>query len=131
VDVTWAHEWIADYADAWRRGDDEVVAELFTKDAVYRSSPFRAAAEGRDAIREYWRSATSTQEGLELEFGEPVVSGNRVVVEWWAQMRDAGQDLTLPGCLLLRFASGGRCEELREYWHREEGRHAPPDGWGR
>jgi ketosteroid isomerase-like protein len=131
VDVSWASEWIEDYADAWRRGDDEVVAELFTEDAIYRSSPFRSPTVGRDAIREYWRTATATQEDLELEFGQPVVHGNRVVVEWWARMRDQGQDITLPGCLLLRFASGGRCEELREYWHLEQGRHAPPEGWGR
>jgi ketosteroid isomerase-like protein len=131
VDVSWASEWIEDYADAWRRGDDELVAELFTEDAVYRSTPFRPPTVGRQAIGEYWRTVTSTQEGLELEFGEPVVHGNRVVVEWWAWMRDEGQDITLPGCLLLRFASGGRCEELREYWHLEQGRHEPPEGWGR
>jgi hypothetical protein len=69
MDATWASEWLDDYADAWRRGDDKVVAELFTDDAVYRSGP-------------------------------------------------------------LRFASGGRCEELREYWHLEQGSHEPPEGWG-
>jgi hypothetical protein len=131
VDVTWASQWISDYADAWRRGDEEVVAELFTEEAIYRSSPFRPPTVGRDAIREYWRTVTSTQEGLELEFGDPIVNGNRVVVEWWAMMRDEGQDITLPGCLLLRFATGGRCDELREYWHSEPGRRPPPEGWGR
>ena len=45
-------------------------------------------------------------------------------------MRDEGSEITLPGCLLLRFAPGGRCEELREYWHVEEGRRDPPAGWG-
>jgi ketosteroid isomerase-like protein len=131
MDVTWASEWIEDYADAWRRGDDEVIAELFAEGAVYRSSPFRPPTVGREAIREYWRESTSTQEDLELTFGQPVVHGNRVVVEWWAVMTDDGKDVTLPGCLLLRFASGGRCAELREYWHLEQGRHDPPDGWGR
>jgi ketosteroid isomerase-like protein len=131
MDVTWASEWIEDYADAWRRGDDEVIAELFAEGAVYRSSPFRPPTVGREAIRQYWRESTSTQEDLELTFGQPVVHGNRVVVEWWAVMTDDGKDVTLPGCLLLRFASGGRCAELREYWHLEQGRHDPPDGWGR
>jgi ketosteroid isomerase-like protein len=131
MDVTWASEWIEDYADAWRRGDDEVIAELFAEGAVYRSSPFRPPTVGREAIRQYWRESTSTQEDLKLTFGQPVVHGNRVVVEWWAVMTDDGKDVTLPGCLLLRFASGGRCAELREYWHLEQGRHDPPDGWGR
>src|SRR5918995_2232415 len=129
MDVTWATEWIEDYADAWRRGDDELVGELFTEDGVYRSSPLRPATVGRASIREYWRNAIASQEALDLRFGDPVVHGNRVVVEWWAVMRDDGQDVTLPGCLLLRFTSGGRCEELREYWNRAEGRHEPPDGW--
>jgi hypothetical protein len=130
MDVTWASEWVEDYADAWRRGDPEVVAELFTEGAVYHSSPLREPTIGREAITEYWRQSTATQEDLELRFGQPIVHGNRVVVEWWAVMRDDGSDVTLPGCLLLRFASGGRCEELREYWHLEQGRHEPPEGWG-
>jgi hypothetical protein len=45
----------------------------------------------------------------------------------WAE----GEEITIPGCLLLRFAPDGRCEELREYWHVEPGRYEPPDGWGR
>jgi ketosteroid isomerase-like protein len=131
MDESWALEWIEDYGNAWRRGDAEAVAELFTEDAVYRSSPFRAAATGREAIRAYWEEATSTQEDLELRFGDPVVHGKRVAVEWWAVMEDEGQEVTLPGALLLRFATGGRCSELREYWHLDEGRTDPPEGWGR
>ena len=57
----------------------------------------------RSGIRDYWTRATSTQEELELRFGEPVVEGNKVVVEWWAIMRDEDAWITLPGCLLLRF----------------------------
>ena len=45
-------------------------------------------------------------------------------------MRDSGKEVTLPGSLILRFGPGGRCLELREYWHLEEGRSEPPAGWG-
>jgi ketosteroid isomerase-like protein len=131
MDDSWAREWIDAYAEAWRSKDDEAVAALFTEGGVYRSSPFRPASTGTEEIREYWRGATSTQEGLDLRFGEPVVHGNRVVVEWWVVMTDDGREITLPGALLLRFAHDGRCEELREYWHVEDGRHEPPEGWGR
>jgi len=65
-----------------------------------------------------------------VRMGTPIVVGDRVVVEWWATMRDDGQEITLPGCLLLRFASDGRCAALREYWHVEPGRHGPHPGWG-
>ena len=131
MDDGWAREWIDAYAAAWRSGDDEAVAELFTDDGVYRSSPFRPPTVGTEAIREYWRGATATQENLDLRLGEPVIHGNRVVVEWWAVMQDDGREITLPGALLLRFGHDGRCEELREYWHLEDGRHEPPEGWGR
>jgi ketosteroid isomerase-like protein len=131
MDHTWADEWIEDYGEAWRRGDADALGELFATDAVYRVTPFRPPTVGREAIRAYWTGATSTQERLDLRFGEPIVHGNRVVVEWWAQMKDSGKEVTLPGCLLLRFRTDGRCEELREYWHLEDGRTAPPDGWGR
>jgi ketosteroid isomerase-like protein len=131
VDERWVGEWIEDYAEAWRRRDPEAAAGLFAEDAVYRSSPFRPPTVGGAGIRDYWASATATQEDLDLRFGEPVVHGTRVAVEWWATMRDEGEDVTLPGCLVLRFRSDGRCEELREYWHLESGRVEPPEGWGR
>jgi hypothetical protein len=125
-----AEEWIAAYGQAWVGRDPEAVVRLFTEDATYRSSPFRSPHVGADGIRDYWTRATSTQEELDLRFGNPVVDGRRAVVEWWAVMRDDGAWITLPGSLLLRFAPDGRCEELREYWHVEDGRHEPPPGWG-
>ena len=131
MDDSWAREWIEDYATAWRDADADVLAELFTEDAVYRSSPFRPPTVGREAIRAYWRESTASQQDLRLRFGRPLVHGNRVAVEWWATMRDSARDITLPGALILRFSPGGRCEELREYWHDEDGRTDPPEGWGR
>lgn len=123
-------EWIAAYGKAWVERDADRAVALFTEDAVYRSSPFREPHLGADGIREYWTRATSTQEELDLRFGEPVVESSKAVVEWWAVMRDEGAWITLPGALLLRFAPDGRCEELREYWHLEHGRRDPPPGWG-
>ncbi|MGH3012414.1 MAG: nuclear transport factor 2 family protein [Gaiellaceae bacterium] len=123
-------EWIAAYGRAWVARDADAAVALFTDDAVYRSHPFREPHAGSDGIREYWTRATSTQEEFELRFGEPVVEGSKAVVEWWAVMRDDGAWITLPGALLLRFAADGRCEELREYWHVDDGRREPPLGWG-
>jgi hypothetical protein len=124
-------EWLHAYARAWRERDDDAVANLFTEDAVYRSHPFRPPHAGRDAIKTYWRRVTSTQKSVDVQFGEPVISGSRVAVEWWAVVDEEGDGkVTFPGCLVLRFAEDGRCQELREYWHSEPGRHQPPDGWG-
>lgn len=123
-------EWVAAYGRAWREKDADAVVGLFTEDAEYRSSPFREPSVGTDGIRAYWTRATSTQEDADVRMGTPIVAGDRVVVEWWATMRDRGEEITLPGCLLLRFAPDGRCAALREYWHVEPGRHEPHPGWG-
>ena len=62
--------------------------------------------------------------------GTPFVAGDLVAVEWWTTMVDDGVQITLPGCLLLRFAPDGRCRTLREYWNLEPGLHDPHPGWG-
>lgn len=123
-------EWIEGYGRAWRDRDADAAASLFTDEAVYRSHPLREPHRGRDAIREYWAGATSSQADLDLLFGTPIVAGDRAAVEWWAQMLSDGEEVTLPGILYLRFALDGRCEELREAWHAEAGRIPPPEGWG-
>jgi hypothetical protein len=39
--------------------------------------------------------------------------------------------VTLPGCVILRFAPGGLCPALREYRNADFGRALPaPPGWG-
>jgi ketosteroid isomerase-like protein len=123
-------EWIAAYGRCWEARDPDAAAALFTEDASYRVTPFRDPHVGSPGIRDYWAGATSTQSGVALRFGEPVVAGNRAAVEWWATFTDDGAEVTLAGCLVLRFARDGRCEELREYWHHETGFRKPPDGWG-
>jgi SnoaL-like polyketide cyclase. len=130
-------EWIATYATAWRSKDAVAVTRLFAEDAVYRSSPTGVAHVGRDAIAEYWRRATATQQDLELRFGTPIRESNRVAVEWWAVMRDpewrpeaAGHWVTLPGCLVLRLDADGLCSALREYYNPAFGEAiAAPPGW--
>ncbi|CAN5752525.1 hypothetical protein BH20ACT23_BH20ACT23_19720 [soil metagenome] len=126
-----AQAWIDAYGEAWRAKDASGAAALFTEDGVYKSHPFREADVSREGISNYWMRATHDQRDLELHFGDPVVEGDHVAVEWWAAMTDDTGDVTLPGALILRFSDDGFCEELREYWHIEAGRHRPFEGWGR
>jgi len=124
-------DWIEGYRRAWVERDPEAAAGLFTEDASYRSSPFRERPNlGREGVLAYWTRATGSQEDVEVEMGEPLVDGDHVAVEWWTRMRSDGEDVTLVGCLLLRFAPDGRCEDLREYWNVESGRLPPHEGWG-
>lgn len=122
--------WIRDYARAWETADEDLIASLFSEDARYRSSPFREPFRGHDEIRAYWRRGAGAQQATRVRMGTPYVDGERVAVEWWATMIDEGEEVTLPGCLLLRFAPDGRCSDLREYWNLENGRWEPFDGWG-
>ena len=124
--------WLTAYHQAWMSHNAEQVAQLFTEDAIYHAHPFRPPYQGRAEIRAYWRRSTSSQEDLDLRWGTPIVSGNHMAVEWWAMMRDTDEgEITLPGCLILRFSANGLCEELREYWHVEVGSRIPPRvQWG-
>ena len=83
-------------------------------------------------IQAYWKDATPSQEDLDIRWGIPLVADNHLAVEWWATMRDrVDGDLTLVGCLFVRFSPDGLCEELREYWHIATGnRTSPQAGWG-
>lgn len=43
---------------------------------------------------------TATQSDVQVTFGEPVESGQRVAVEFWTVMRNEGELVTLPGLML-------------------------------
>jgi hypothetical protein len=62
-------------------------------------------------------------------WGRPVITEARVAVEWWTTMIDPRESkITLPGCLLLRFAPDGRCQDLWKYWQVQPGMQDPPGG---
>lgn len=73
---------------------------------------------------------TETQSDVRVRIGRPFGGGDRVAAEFWTNMRVAGEEVTLPGCLLLAFAPDGRCRALREYRHDEPGTINPPPEWG-
>jgi|1186.fasta_scaffold32291_2 hypothetical protein len=126
------NEWIGAYGRAWEERDAEAAAALFTDDAVYKDHPLGPPHLGSSGVHKYWSDVTATQSDVAVQFGSPVVSSDerRAAVEFWVNMANAGSDVTLTGILMLRFEPGGRCEELREAWHFEMGRHDPPAGWG-
>lgn len=123
-------EWIDGYRLAWEQRDPEAAAELFAVDATYRSNIFEAPHEGRAGVRAYWEDVTSSQSDVTVTMGRPFVDGSRVAVEFWTRMGVAGEETTLPGCLLLEFDEQGLCRRLREYWHFAPGSMEPPAGWG-
>ena len=125
------NQWIERYQRAWETADADEVTDLFTPDATYRSNVFKKPYLGRDAIRRYWLRAAGNQREVAVRTGRPIITDDRVAVEWWTTMIDPDQGaITLPGCLLLRFAPDGRCHDLWEYWQVSPGQQSPPVGWG-
>lgn len=123
--------WLEAYRSAWEDRDAEAAATLFDDRATYRANIFEEPFVGREGVREYWTTVTSTQEDVRVLMGRPFVDGPRVAAEFWTTMRSEGVEITLPGCLLLDFGEDGLCTALREYWHVETGsRLEPPSVWG-
>ena len=123
-------EWIEGYRVAWENRDPAAAASLFTEDATYRSNIFEDPHVGRDGVRDYWASVTSTQSDVRVRMGGPFVDGSRVTVEFWTTMEVEDAPTTLSGCLLLEFDENRVCRRLREYWHFQPGTFEPPVGWG-
>lgn len=123
-------EWVEGYCKAWIDRDPDAAAALFTEDSAYRANIFEEPHRGRSGVADYWSAVTDAQSDVEVRMGTPFVDGERVTVEFWTNMLVDGAEVTLPGCLLLRFDEDGLCSDLREYWHFEPGRHLPPDDWG-
>ena len=92
--------WI-DSRRAWEQADTPAVLGLFTEDAAYRSRPLRAPRTGHDGIAAYWTKACADQQDVQAHFGDPIVDGDRVAVEWWTTMHAGGDPITLIGCLFL------------------------------
>ena len=123
--------WVRNYAKAWLKKDAKAITSLFTEDATYHSHPFRPVTQGRKSILDYTLGALDVGQVYEVRFGKPVVEGSRAAVEYWTTMREKVEDVTLAGCVMLRFAKSGLCKELHDYWVLQTGRQQVPLNWGR
>src|SRR5712664_2600307 len=120
------NRWIRNYAKAWLKKDAKAIASLFTEDATYYSHPFRTVNQGRKSILDYTLGALDVGQVYDVSFGKPVVEGSRAAVEYWTTMKEKVEDVTLAGCIVLRFAKSGLCNELHDYWVLQSGRLSGP-----
>jgi hypothetical protein len=126
-----ARAWVDAWGRAWPACDPGPLAAVYAEDAVFRSQPFREPHAGREGVLSYARWAFADQERLDgCWFAEPVVSGDRATVEYWAVVVERGEEVTIAGVALLRFGSDGLVVDQRDYWSLESGRREPPPGWG-
>jgi hypothetical protein len=125
------NRWIRNYSKAWLKKDAKTIASLFTEDSAYHSHPFRPVNQGKKSILDYTLGALDVGQVYDVRFGKPVVEGSRAAVEYWTTMKEKVEDVTLAGCVMLRFAKNGLCKELHDYWVLQAGKLQAPVNWGR
>jgi SnoaL-like domain len=114
-----ARRWVEVWERAWPAAAVEAITSLYAGDATFFSHPFRE----HQPAREYVAWAFAEQAEAECRFGEPVVEGERVAVDWWAAITaHDGSVETIAGTSLLRFSDEGLVTEQRDVWAGREGR---------
>jgi ketosteroid isomerase-like protein len=114
---TAAHRWAATWSQAWTQRDAEAIAELYADTVVYRSPAFGPPELGLAGVRRYLNEQVPIAADRECRVGQPIVSGDRAAVEWWASWTGQGQDLWSAGVTMLRFDAQGQVIEHRDYYH--------------
>lgn len=110
---------IARFGQGWQQGKPELLAEVFTDDAVFIPGPFDAPVRGRDAIRLYWRDVPLEQAEVAFRHGEIFLAGPWFATEYKCtfRRRRTGEAVTVKGALFCETADG-RISEMRMYWER-------------
>jgi hypothetical protein len=104
---------------------------LYAPDARFSSQAFREPHHGQEGVRQYVEQAFSEERDTRVWIGEPIVSGDRAAIEWWAAVVENGVEITLAGVSVLRFDTAGLVLEQWDSWNQGEGLREPPAEWGR
>ncbi len=122
-----ARRWRETWLRSWTAKDVDGIAALYAHGARFRSNPFRDL----QSPRAYVEWTFTEQDEAEVWFGEPIVSGDRAVCEYWGVVTYEGRAETIAGVSLIQFDGDGLVVDQRDYWNAAEGRREPPEGWGR
>jgi uncharacterized protein (TIGR02246 family) len=114
--------WLDAYGRAWMGRDAKAAAALYTDDATYQVTPFDEPLRGRAAIRAYWDGVARTQERIQFDFEVVAVTAEFGIARWRASFVRVppGLDTKLDGIFLIALAANGRCQSLREWWHKQQ-----------
>jgi len=114
--------WLASYGSAWTGRDPEAAVSLYADDATYQVTPFDEPLLGRAAIYEYWAGVAKTEEKIQFDYEILAVTADHGIATWWASFVRVppGLETKLHGIFLIALDSGGRCQSLREWWHKRQ-----------
>jgi hypothetical protein len=107
-----AQRWAQVWEHGWTGHDIPAITALYAPGAFWRQHPFRDPDPG------YLTRVFAEEESVQVQFGVPLVDGDRAAVPWTAQTRltDGGSE-DLAGVSLLRFGSDGLVVEHRDFWN--------------
>jgi hypothetical protein len=116
--------WLGGYEGTWRTAGTDVLAELFTEDAVYSTAPYEKPHRGLEAIGRMWEAERlGPDEEFEMSSEIVAVEGDtgvaRIEVRYHAPKNVEYRDLWI-----IRLNEAGLC------FHFEEWPFWPPDQRG-
>ena len=111
--------WLTSYGTAWESRSADRAVKLFTADATYQDNPYDPPHEGHKGIHDYWSGVTANQRNVEFDYEVIAVSGSTGIAHWTAEfdVEPSKAHLSLNGVFVLEFDAGGKCRQLREWWH--------------
>ena len=110
------------FGRGWAKLRVDIIAEVFSPDAVFLETPFSEPIKGLDGIRKYWADVPYHQSEVTFTSGEIFVAGPWFSTEFKCvfRRRRTGEWVDSRGALFCETADG-RISEMRMYWHRWSG----------
>jgi hypothetical protein len=114
--------WLEKYGRAWRDRNPQAAADLYTDDGTYQVTPLEKPMRGRPEIFDYWSHVARTEENIQFGYEILAVTPELGIARWWASFVIVPQRLQtkLDGIFLISLNADGRCQSLREWWHKEQ-----------
>ena len=112
--------------EAWNAHDADRVAACYAADAVLYDVGLPDPLRGRAAIRDSVAGYLAAFPDLHVDFGEPIVSGNRAAQEWKVTGTNDGELLGIPptgksattyGCATAELGEDGLIHRGGNYWN--------------
>jgi hypothetical protein len=114
--------WLQAYGQAWEKRNATAAAALYAEDGSYQVTPFLEPMRGRKAIFEYRSEVARTEENIKFGY-EILVAGRELNLARWSAsfvIVPPGLKTKLDGIFLISLDEEGRCESLREWWHKQQ-----------
>jgi hypothetical protein len=124
VDRDQLTQWLEAYERAWRTRGTDLLAKLFTEDAIYSTAPYEKSHRGLGAIGEMWEAERlGPDEGFEMSAEIVAVEGDRGVVRVEVQYHEP-KNKEYRDLWIVRLNDAGLCFGFEEwpFW--------PPDQQG-